>query len=122
MTITDAIVYRQIAAELGRFPPDVNRWVVTFYSDALEVSRLADGAVTTQAACVVITDLASRLKFRAAILLRIIDKFQAADFATSTNIQLEPDEVRQFARESDYPFEEVLREHGLTLRPQGGPQ
>jgi hypothetical protein len=48
MVTTDAVVYRQIAAELGQLPPELIRSVVLFYSLALDLGRIADGAPTAQ--------------------------------------------------------------------------
>jgi len=42
LVMTDAIVYRQMAAELGKLPPELIKSVVLFYSMALDLGRMAD--------------------------------------------------------------------------------
>jgi hypothetical protein len=115
MTISDAIVYRQLAAEIGRLPPELTKTIVKFYADAFEVSRLADGAPSTQQACDVITSLATRLKMGAVMLLKTLDKFEAADFLANANIRLTQNDIRQLAAETGYPLEQVAKERGLSL-------
>jgi hypothetical protein len=50
MAVTDAIIYRQIASELGRLPPDLITSVVLFYTLALDYGRFADAASTAEQA------------------------------------------------------------------------
>jgi hypothetical protein len=50
MSVTDAIIYRQIAAELGHLPPELITSVVLFYTQALDYGRFADAAPTAEQA------------------------------------------------------------------------
>lgn len=69
VVLTDAIVYRQVAAELAQLPPELIKSLVLFYTLALDLGRIADGAPTALAAFEVIRDVAPRLKMHAAILI-----------------------------------------------------
>ena len=113
MMITDAIVYRQIAAELGRFPSGLISSIVQFYTFALEIGRLTDGAPTALKALQVVQPLAPRLKMSAAVLMRTLDKFEAADFLANADLRLTLDEMKELAAKAGYPLEEMLRERGF---------
>lgn len=113
MVVTDAIVYRQIAAELGRLPPELIKTVVLFYTLALDFGRLADGASTAQGAYETIQDIAPRLKMHAALLIRTLDKFEASDFMVDADIRLKPEEVKELATKVEYPLAQVLKERGF---------
>jgi hypothetical protein len=119
MTFTDAVIYQQIAAELGRFPPQLISLIVGFYANVLEVSRLAEGAPEAEQACEVILGLSPRAKMNAALLVRTLEKFESGDFAASADMGLKPDEIQRLAAETGYPLDEVLKERGLALTPEG---
>jgi hypothetical protein len=112
MNLTDAIVYKGIASEIGELPPQVTDSAVTFYSLTLDASRRADAAPTAQAAYEMILGLAPRVKMYAALLIKTLDKLEAANFDTTADIRPTRDEVRQLAREVGYPLDEVLKERG----------
>jgi hypothetical protein len=114
MVTTDAVVYRQIASELGQLPPELIRSVVLFYSLALDLGRLADGAPTAQLAYETIQSLLPRFKMHAALLIRTLDKFEASGFTLDADIQLKPEEFRELAAKVDYPLDQVIKERGLA--------
>lgn len=114
LTLTDAIVYRQVAAEIGRFPPDVIRATVQFYASALEVGRLADAAPTALKAFEILKDLAPRLRMSAAMLIKTLEKFEATGFAAHASLRLAPAEVRELAKKVGYPLDDVLKERGIN--------
>jgi hypothetical protein len=64
IALTDAIVYRQLAAEIGRFPPEVIKLVVQFYTRVLEIGRPADGARSALQVFEILQGLAPRLRMR----------------------------------------------------------
>lgn len=113
VVLTDAIIYRRIAAELGRLPPELNRSIVVFCTIALDLGRLANGATTAQSAYETILKLAPRLKMSAAVLISNLDKFEAANFAPEANIHGTVEEFRALAAKVGYPADQVLRERGL---------
>ncbi|HEV2303402.1 MAG TPA: hypothetical protein VGR91_17690, partial [Stellaceae bacterium] len=114
LTLTDAIVYRQVAAEIGRFPPDVIRATVQFYASALEVGRLADAAPTALKAFEILKDLAPRLRMSAAMLIKTLEKFEATGFAAHASLRLAPAEVRELAKKVGYLLADVLKERGIN--------
>ena len=116
MALTEAIVYRQAAAEIGRFPPGVVRPIVQFYSSILEVGRLADAAPNALKACEILKDLAPRLRMSAAMLIKTLEKFEASGFTAETSPRLAPAEVRELAKEVGYPLDDVLRERGINAQ------
>jgi hypothetical protein len=120
MVLTDAIVYRQIAGELGRLPPELIKSVVMFYTLALDMGRLADGASTAQAAYESILGLAPRLKMNAAILLLRLDKFEGAGFRADADTRMNTDEFRKLAMDSGYPADQVLKDYGLQEHGRNG--
>jgi len=112
--MTDAIVYRQMAAELGQLPLELIKSVVLFYSMALDLGRMADAASTAQMAYETIQSLAPRFKMNAALLITTLDKFEASGFSMDADIRPKPEEVRELAAKTGYPLEEVLRERGFS--------
>jgi len=115
LSLTDAIVYKEIAGELGRLPPELIKAIVTFYSLALEVGRIADGAPTAMQAYGEILGLLPRLKTHSAILVRTLEKFEQAGFAANSDIRPTPAEVRRFATDAGYPLDEIAKERGIEL-------
>lgn len=115
MVMTDAIIYRQIAAELGRFPTDLIQSVIQFYAGASLLARLADQAPTAQLALEVAQNLAPRLRMLAAMLIKKLENFETSGFAAGAEIGPTPAEVREFAARQGYPLDQVARERGLQL-------
>jgi hypothetical protein len=88
---------------------------VAFYEGALEVNRVADSASTAMQAYQNIVALLPRFRTYAAIVVRTLDKFEAAGLSADADIRPTPGEVRQFAAEADYPLDEIARERGIVL-------
>jgi hypothetical protein len=112
MVLTDAIIYRQVAAELGRLPTDLIKLVVRFYTGVLEMGRLADGSPTALEAYEILRGLGPGFRTTAALVITTLDKFEAAGFAADADIRLNPDEVKELASKMGYPLEEVMRRYG----------
>jgi heme exporter protein D len=115
MVLTDAIVYRQIAAELGRLPPSLTERIIRFYAYALEMGRMADASPTAEQACENLLGLAPRLRMNAAWLVSTLDRFEAADFDLQADLNVPPSELLALAREAGYPIEQIAKERGFTL-------
>jgi hypothetical protein len=112
MVLTDAIIYRQAAAEVGRLPTDLIKLVVRFYTGALEMGRLADGAPTALEAYEVLRGLGPGFRTTAASVIRALDKFEACGFAADADIRLNREEVKELAAKMGYPLEEVMKRYG----------
>jgi hypothetical protein len=115
MAVTDAIVYRQISAELGRLPPALITSVVQFYASALLIGRLADGAPFATAAYESFRGLAPRLKMLAALSVKTIDKFEATGFIVDADIRPTPEEVKELAVRVGYPIDQLMKERGFPV-------
>ena len=115
LSLTDATIYKKIASEIGRFPSGVIKAVVDFYSGALEIERVADGAATALHAYEAVLPLLPRFKVYAAIVVRTLEKFEASDFATDGDVRPTPSEIRQFAAAAGYPLDQIAKERGITL-------
>ena len=115
MTITDAIIYRQVAAEVGRLPPDLIRSAVKFYALTFELARVADGAPSALDAYNAVRSNLPRVRMHAALLIKTLDKFEVAGFVPTAEIHPSHDEIRALAANVGYPLETVLRERGLTM-------
>jgi hypothetical protein len=122
MAVTDAIIYRQIASELGRLPPELITLVVRFYTQALNYGRFADAAPTAEQAYTQLQSLAPRLKMAAALLIKTMEKFEASGFAVDADIKSTPAEIRTIAARAGYPLEEIARERGLDINAIGQPR
>ena len=115
MTVTDAIVYRQIAAELDRLPPELITSVVLFYALVLDQGRMADAASTAEEAYKTIQSLAPRLKMYGALLINTMQKFETLGFAVDVDIRPTPAEVRELAASVGYPLDQIIKERGFQL-------
>jgi hypothetical protein len=78
LSLSDATIYKQLSAELGRFPPVLIANIVTFYSLIFDTNRMTDGAPRAVQAYKVLLDSLPRFKMYAAILVATLDKFEAA--------------------------------------------
>src|SRR5665213_383081 len=119
MTITDAIIYRQVAAEIGRLPPELIRSVVKFYALTLDIGRVAEGASSALDAYKSVVINMPRVRMHAALLISTLDKFEESGFLATADIRPTPEEVRILAAQVGYPFDDVLRERGFL---KGGEQ
>jgi heme exporter protein D len=115
LSLTDGTIYRQIASELGRLPPELIKAVVSFYAGALEIDRISNSAPTALQAYQSVLPMLPRAKTYAAIVVRTLDKFEASDFATDADIRPTPQEVRDFSVAAGYPLDDIARERGITL-------
>ncbi len=93
MALTDGIIYREIASEIGRFPTEVVRQVVQFYSITFDASWRAEAAPTAIEAYDFMRSVAPRFRMHAAVLIRILDKFEASDYAVDANLKLDAAEM-----------------------------
>jgi hypothetical protein len=116
IVVTDAIVYRAIASELGRLPPELIRSVVLFYTLALDLGRIADGAPTAEEAYKNLHSNVPRLKMHAALLTKTLDKLEACGFMVDADVRPKPDEIRDLAIEVGYPIDQVMRERGIQAQ------
>lgn len=115
LVVTDAIVYREIASELGRLPPELIRSVIHFYTLALELGRIADGSPTAEEAYGLVLSTVPRLTMSGELLIRTLDKFEASDFTADADVRSSPEELRELAIKTGYPLDQVLKERGLQL-------
>ena len=113
MAVTDAIVYRQVAAEVGRLPPELIKSVVQFYAQAMELGRHADAAPEALQAFKILSESGSRLRMNAAMVIRTLDKFELSGFSADADIRVTPEEIKALAKQVGYPLEEIARERGL---------
>lgn len=115
LSLTDASVYKLVSSELGRFPPELIKAIVMFYSGALEIDRVANSAPTAMQAYQNVLPLLPRLRTYAAIVTRTLDKFESTGFSADADIRPSPDDIRQFAKAAGYPLDEVAKARGITL-------
>lgn len=115
MMLTDAIVYQQIAAELGQLPTELVTSIVTFYTFALELGRIADHSSNAANAYQTVRPLLPRLRMNAAMLIRMLEKFESSGFDPNSKIQSMPEEIRELAAKVGYPLDEILKERGLNI-------
>lgn len=115
ITLTDTIVYRAVAPELGHFPPQLAHHIVMFYSNALHLARLIGAAGTVAASLELVKGLAPRAQMNGRVLLELLDKFRQADFAPNADLTLDSKKFEKIADEVGYPLLQVLTERGLNL-------
>ena len=114
MTIVDTIVFRALAADIGRLPIEIITNTTEFYSLARDLERhaLMGDAITVFRNR---AELLPRLLMHGAITLRIFDRFLAADCAPGTDLKLAKEELLALAKEVEYPLEEIARGQGITV-------
>lgn len=115
ITLTDAVIYRQLAPELGRIPASVSVHIVKFYARALEIVRIASFSKSAIEGAEVLLKMLPRCKMSGEILLAVLLKFEKSDFSETINLKLSPDEMRVLARKTNYPLEQVTNERGIEL-------
>ena len=115
MAITDAIIYRELASELGRLPPAVISEVVSFYGRALEIGRIAEMGSSALDSYATLHDLAPRVRIGGALVIRLLEKFEQSDFAVDADLKPTREEVLELAKRVDYPIEIILKERGFKI-------
>src|SRR5262249_31901308 len=88
--LTDAIIYRQVAAHLARSPPHLTGAVVLFYALAPDCGRFADKASNAKQALELMASVSPRLKLYGAMLLNPLKKFGASGYAPEANTASTP--------------------------------
>jgi hypothetical protein len=84
-----------------------------FYTLALDIGRIADGAPTAEEAYNAVCSVMPRLKMYAMLLIATLDKFERSDFAVDAEIRPKPEEVIKLATKAGYPLDQVLKERGI---------
>lgn len=115
MSVTDAIVYRALAPEMGRLPPAIIQQTTQFYTLTREAERLTLLGGSVIIVYRALSDLLPRLLMHGAMMVRIFDRFLAADCSADADLKLSTDEVLALARACDYPIEEIAKERGTRL-------
>lgn len=115
MAITDETIYRQVAADIGRLPAGVIKWLVRFYGYAAQVRRLTEAAPQAVEAYKILSENGCRLRLAAELALRVLDKLEEAGFSTVVDIQVTPVEIKELAAKTGYPLEELARERGFLV-------
>ena len=115
-SLTDSIVFKALAPELGTLPPELVQEIVTFYSLNNTLGRIVDINPSVEAALKDINGLIPRVQMHGSIILKQLDKFKEAGFAQSTNLHLDPTQAQEIATQFGYPIEQVLAERGLTIK------
>ena len=105
----------QFRCSIGcQIPPGLIRQIVDFFYLTLEIGRIADSAPTATEAYETISPSLPRVRTHAAILLRRLEKFEAAGFMPTADIRPTSDEIRQFAADGGHPLDEILRQSGTS--------
>jgi hypothetical protein len=115
LAITSGIVYRQVAAEMGKLPPSMIQHVVSFYERAQELERVAGAGSTAADAFSTVHSLVPRLAMFGAMLISLLDKFEAAGFDPDARLEFSHEELQAMSRRTSYPLDEVIR--NATVRP-----
>jgi hypothetical protein len=114
LSVTDGIIYRAIAAELGSLPARVIEQVVSFYTHVFEIGRLVDLG-STIAAFELVVSLAPRARMAGLLLVRLLNKYEESDFSPDVDFGVPADEMKTLAQKANYDLDEVLRERGIKL-------
>jgi hypothetical protein len=115
MTITDGIIYRRVAAELGRFPPAIVGELVGFYTRAIEIARIASLSTSGLGGFTVVKELAPRVRIHGAMLLARLEKFERSGYSTDADTAPTREELMAMARAVEYPVEDIARDRGFKL-------
>jgi hypothetical protein len=114
MTLTDGIIYSSIADRLGLFTPAIVGEIVNFFTHARDIERVARMSTNALHSYETIYSMLPRFRMNAAVLLRLLEKYEEASFDPGTNLGIPLDEMRRFATETEYPLDEVMRERGFV--------
>lgn len=98
MIITDAIIYRQLAQDLGHLPPRLIGQVIEFYTAALDIPRVAATGSLASGCYEVMRDLAPRLKRNGLVALALLDNFEKSHFDADTDPTLTPEQAQAIAK------------------------
>jgi alkylation response protein AidB-like acyl-CoA dehydrogenase len=115
ISVTDAIVYRALAPEIGRLPPEIIRQTTSFYHFAREMERVAMVGGPIMNLFQQLTGLLPRLLLQGELVLLIYQRFGEADFRADTDLKLKKEEMIALANAVGYPIEEIARERGIEL-------
>src|SRR5947208_16233813 len=77
--LTDAIVYKAVAPDLGHFPAQIVHHIVMFYSNTLHLERVIGAGGSVASSLELVKGLAPRAQMNGRILIELLDKFRQAD-------------------------------------------
>jgi hypothetical protein len=115
MTFTDGVIYRAVAAEIGRLPAALVVQVVNFYGRGEQISRLADAARTASESYANILPIIPRFRMSGILLIGILDKLEAANFNPTIDARLNREEIVVAARKVGYPLERIAADYGIEI-------
>ena len=114
MALTEAILYRSVAADLGRFPPEIIRRTVSFYTHAQEIERVTSLSNSAAQAFQTLQTMLPRFQMNGSVLIASLEKFERDNFDEKANVLFSREEMQALADRVGYPLAEVLKERGLS--------
>jgi len=112
--VTSAVIYRQLAAEIGRLPEGLVKRVIEFYATVEEINRIVEFDAAWETTASNLVELAPRLRVAGEFALFAIEKLRQANYASDASVEPTSDEARLIAKKAGFPLSKVLAEHGLA--------
>lgn len=119
--ITEAVIYRAAAAELGILPKPLLGAIIDYYSRVNEIERLAGLQTDARNFLKSALELIPRIRCTGAILRMELDKYEASGciIETEEEFQIDQQAIFKAAVDVGYPLEEVAKQRGLDLKAAG---
>lgn len=119
LAVTDATIYQGVAAELSTLPEGVATRIVSFYSFASNMARLATTGPSAVETCRALLPQFSRLRMTGVLATIAIDKFAATGYSDEAVIAIRPEEVVAAAEKARYPLAEIAATYGVDVGRAG---
>lgn len=111
--LTDAVIFRELASELGQLPPILIENIVSFYSFARDIERLAGTEESTLRSFKLVEGLIPRLRFSGELTLAMLEQFELRNFNADADVNVGTDKLQQIAKRVEHPLDGNSKVKGL---------
>jgi len=113
--LTDGVMYRALASELGALPEGLITDIVKFYNYARTIETVAVSGATVQGGAEVMIQSVPRLRYLGGVLQIALTRFAEANFDPLAATKVTNEERLKVADDVGYPIRELAARRGVTL-------
>jgi hypothetical protein len=114
LVLSDYIIYREAASELGRLTPGLIKEIVEFYASLRHVAYLADNGNLAHSMNIAM-DFCPRIHLTGNLIIAQLDQYEKAQFSENCKFAILPEELKAMAEAANYPITKLGQEFGEKL-------
>jgi hypothetical protein len=113
--INDGVIYKAVAADIGRLPPALMESIIEFYGRCTVIETLANSSDTIDRACDLIIPMIPRFKMGAEMIKMKIKLFEKAKYEMDADLTPSQQAILDAADRVHYPIREIAAASGVDI-------